>query len=66
MNFDPSETEQTVEIDILNDAVYELSEEFRGQISLPQGSVGVSIRDGASITTITIDDEDCEFCIPFS
>ncbi len=61
MNFEPSENEQIVEVDIINDGVYELVEEFRGEISLPLGSMGVLIRESQSSATITIEDDDSKF-----
>ena len=48
--------DQTVEVTISNDAVYELIEDFTGQISLPVGSQGVVL--GVSDATVTISDED--------
>ena len=58
MTFAPSVTDQEVEVTISNDGVYELLEEFIGQISLPSGSEGVVL--GANQATVAISDDDGE------
>ncbi len=58
MTFAPSVTDQEVEVTISNDGVYELLEEFIGQISLPSDSEGVVL--GADQATVAISDDDGE------
>ncbi len=64
MTFAPSVTDQEVEVTISNDGVYELLEEFIGQISLPSDSEGVVL--GANQATVAISDDDGEWCLMMS
>ena len=54
--FNPSDTQQIVEVTIANDVAYEGVETFGGLLTLPDGSSGVMV--GADRATVTIDDDD--------
>ena len=56
VTFAPNEQTRTVTVPIANDSIYEGSESFSTEISLPIGSTGVNIGD--AVATATIQDDD--------
>lgn len=56
VTFSPTETEQFVDVVIMDDRLLEDSEDFFGVLSLQPGSIGVSL--GVDRTTVTIQDND--------
>ena len=58
VTFTPAQTELFVDVTINDDSVLEGNETFQGVLSLPSGSVGVSLGD--RLATATILDNDCK------
>ena len=58
LTFQPTETSQIVMVPILNDSITEPLESFTAMLSLPLGSMGVTL--GASTATVSITDDDRE------
>ena len=56
VTFIGGQTEQLVGVSIINDEIYENDEEFRGQLTLSDGSIGVVIGLGTATATIIDDD----------
>ncbi len=52
---------QIVSVMLMDDEVYELSEDFIGRLSLEAGSSGVSIGQDSSVATIEDEDGGCGF-----
>ena len=56
MTFAPTQTSQTVMVPIIDDNVFEGSEQFTARLSLPAGQSGVVL--GANMATVEIIDEE--------
>ena len=56
VTFTPAQTEQFVDVTINDDSVLESNEDFLGLLSLPSGSVGVSLGDRLATATILDND----------
>lgn len=56
MNFDPNQFQQTINISIVNDDVFESTEQFSATLVLPDTQNGVQL--GMDVVYITILDDD--------
>ena len=65
MTFEPGQSTQTVSVPLLNDDVYELSEEFTGRLSLEAGSSGITISQDSAVATIADDDGECSLVVDY-
>ncbi len=59
MTFEPEQSIRTVSVPLLNDDVYELSEDLIGQLSLEAVSRGIMIGQNRAVATIADDDGGC-------